>query len=155
MWISSFYLINNHLKFLFKECSFVVTCSIFLKLFEQDLTNQARLLQSQLSEMHRRLRWIICISFFFFGFCCMPFYRIHPWSVVLLLIVYFIEFCRYWTNPDKINSMEHLGQMENSLRDSLNHLRMHKVSLSFLWLGPSKEVLYLPFSLMKTIGDWN
>lgn len=95
------------------------------------------------------------IFFFFFGFCCMPFYRIHPWSVVLLLIVYFIEFCRYWTNPDKINSMEHLGQMENSLRDSLNHLRMHKVSLSFLWLGPSKEVLYLPFSLMKTIGDWN
>lgn len=98
------------------------------------------------------------IFFFFFilfGFCCMPFYRIHPWSVVLLLIVYFIEFCRYWTNPDKINSVEHLGQMENSLRDSLNHLRMHKVSLSFLWLGPSKEVLYLPYCLMKTIGDWN
>ncbi|KAK9192090.1 hypothetical protein WN943_020706 [Citrus x changshan-huyou] len=87
----SFYLINNHLKFLFEECSFAVTCSIFLKLFEQDLTNQARLLQSQLSEMHRRLR--------------------------------------YWTNPDKINSVEHLGQMENSLRDSLNHLRMHKENL--------------------------
>ncbi|KAH9709598.1 Agamous-like MADS-box protein AGL30 [Citrus sinensis] len=57
----------------------------------EDLTNQARLLQSQLSEMHRRLR--------------------------------------YWTNPDKINSVEHLGQMENSLRDSLNHLRMHKENL--------------------------
>ncbi|KAH9773955.1 Agamous-like MADS-box protein AGL30 [Citrus sinensis] len=57
----------------------------------EDLTNQARLLQSQLSEMHRRLR--------------------------------------YWTNPDKINSMEHLGQMENSLRDSINHLRMHKENL--------------------------
>ncbi|XP_018845248.2 agamous-like MADS-box protein AGL30 isoform X2 [Juglans regia] len=32
----------------------------------------------------------------------------------------------YWTNLDKINSVEHLGQMEDSLRESLNQIRTHK-----------------------------
>lgn len=32
----------------------------------------------------------------------------------------------YWTNPDKIDSVEHLGQMENSLRESLNRIQTHK-----------------------------
>ncbi|GAY36680.1 hypothetical protein CUMW_023760 [Citrus unshiu] len=82
------------LKKTFKKLDHDVNVQEFLGTSSQtieDLTNQARLLQSQLSEMHRRLR--------------------------------------YWTNPDKINSVEHLGQMENSLRDSLNHLRMHKENL--------------------------
>ncbi|XP_062111581.1 agamous-like MADS-box protein AGL30 isoform X2 [Humulus lupulus] len=35
----------------------------------------------------------------------------------------------YWTNPDKIDSVEHLGQMENSLRESLNQIRSHKENL--------------------------
>ena len=43
-----------------------------------------------------------------------------------------MSFCSYWTNPDKINSIEHLGQLENSLRESLNQIRSCKVCL-FLW----------------------
>lgn len=54
----------------------------------EDLSNQVRLLQTQLSEIHKRLS--------------------------------------YWTNPDKINSMEHLGQMEDSLRESLNQIQTQK-----------------------------
>ncbi|KAK6123216.1 hypothetical protein DH2020_043040 [Rehmannia glutinosa] len=32
----------------------------------------------------------------------------------------------WWTNPDKIEDIEHLNQMENSLRESLNRTRMNK-----------------------------
>ncbi|KAK4402304.1 Agamous-like MADS-box protein [Sesamum angolense] len=32
----------------------------------------------------------------------------------------------WWTNPDKIEDIEHLNQMENSLRESLNRMRLHK-----------------------------
>ncbi|KAK4437050.1 Agamous-like MADS-box protein [Sesamum alatum] len=32
----------------------------------------------------------------------------------------------WWTNPDKIEDIEHLNQMENSLRESLNRTHMHK-----------------------------
>ncbi|KAL3640570.1 hypothetical protein CASFOL_015538 [Castilleja foliolosa] len=32
----------------------------------------------------------------------------------------------WWTNPDKIEDIEHLNQMENSLTESLNITRMHK-----------------------------
>ncbi|KAJ8760927.1 hypothetical protein K2173_021965 [Erythroxylum novogranatense] len=35
----------------------------------------------------------------------------------------------YWTNPDKINSIEHLGQLENSLRESLDRIRTQKENL--------------------------
>ncbi|KAM7252111.1 hypothetical protein ACFE04_023994 [Oxalis oulophora] len=35
----------------------------------------------------------------------------------------------YWTNPDKIDNVEDLGQMENSLRESLNNIRAHKENL--------------------------
>jgi hypothetical protein len=34
----------------------------------------------------------------------------------------------YWTEPDKINNVEHLGQLEISIRQSLDQLRAHKVS---------------------------
>ncbi|KAK8627747.1 hypothetical protein V6N13_135349 [Hibiscus sabdariffa] len=57
----------------------------------EDLTNQARLLQTRLSEVHRRLS------------------------------------C--WTNIDKINNVEQLGQMEDSLKESLNQIQAHKESL--------------------------
>lgn len=39
-----------------------------------------------------------------------------------------LDFCSCWTNPDKISSVEQLGQMESSLRESLNQIRTHKVS---------------------------
>ncbi|KAL6584024.1 hypothetical protein OROMI_003313 [Orobanche minor] len=32
----------------------------------------------------------------------------------------------WWTNPDKIEDIEHLNQMENSLSESLNTTRIHK-----------------------------
>ncbi|PWA93389.1 transcription factor, MADS-box [Artemisia annua] len=32
----------------------------------------------------------------------------------------------YWSNPDKIDNVEHLKQMEDSLRESLDRIRMHK-----------------------------
>lgn len=35
----------------------------------------------------------------------------------------------YWSSPDKIDNIEHLRQMEDSLRESLNHIRMHKENL--------------------------
>ncbi|KAL4362028.1 hypothetical protein GQ457_04G011030 [Hibiscus cannabinus] len=54
----------------------------------EDLTNQARLLQTRLSEVHMRLS------------------------------------C--WINIDKINNVEQLGQMEGSLKESLNQIQAHK-----------------------------
>ncbi|XP_054823146.1 agamous-like MADS-box protein AGL30 isoform X2 [Prosopis cineraria] len=54
----------------------------------EDLRNQSRLLQTQISEMHKRLS--------------------------------------YWMDPDKINNMEQLAQMENSIMESLNHIRICK-----------------------------
>ncbi|KAJ7943451.1 Agamous-like MADS-box protein AGL30 [Quillaja saponaria] len=56
----------------------------------ENLSNQGRLLQTQLSEIHKRL-----------GF---------------------------WIEPDKVNSVEHLGQMENSLRESLDQIQTRKES---------------------------
>ncbi|KAE8678514.1 AGAMOUS-like 65, putative isoform 2 [Hibiscus syriacus] len=32
----------------------------------------------------------------------------------------------YWSNPDKIDSVEHLRQMEDSLRESIERVRIHK-----------------------------
>ncbi|XP_020533760.1 agamous-like MADS-box protein AGL30 isoform X2 [Jatropha curcas] len=79
------------LKKTFKKLDHDVNIPEFLGTSSQtteDLSNQSRLLQNQLSEAHKRLS--------------------------------------YWSNPDKINSIEHLGQLENSLRESLNQIRAHK-----------------------------
>ncbi|OMO82505.1 Transcription factor, MADS-box [Corchorus olitorius] len=57
----------------------------------EDMTNEARLLQTQLSEVHRRLS------------------------------------C--WTNIDKNNNVEQLGQMEDTLKEYLNQIRAHKENL--------------------------
>ncbi|CAK9158657.1 unnamed protein product [Ilex paraguariensis] len=32
----------------------------------------------------------------------------------------------FWSNPDKIDNVEQLGQMEDSLRESINQIRVHK-----------------------------
>ncbi|XP_044491848.1 agamous-like MADS-box protein AGL30 isoform X4 [Mangifera indica] len=87
----------------------------FPNCFEQDLTNQTKLLQTQISEIHRRLS--------------------------------------YWTNLEKINNIEHLGQMENSIRESLNQIRLHKENLgkqqllSLECTGQFQNALHLPFRL--------
>ncbi|XP_044491845.1 agamous-like MADS-box protein AGL30 isoform X2 [Mangifera indica] len=81
----------------------------------EDLTNQTKLLQTQISEIHRRLS--------------------------------------YWTNLEKINNIEHLGQMENSIRESLNQIRLHKENLgkqqllSLECTGQFQNALHLPFRL--------
>uniref|UniRef100_A0AAU7LKN1 MADS14 n=1 Tax=Hippophae rhamnoides TaxID=193516 RepID=A0AAU7LKN1_9ROSA len=57
-------------------------------LYAAELSNQAGLYYTQLSEIHKRLS--------------------------------------YWTNPVKINNIEQLDHMENSLKKSLNEIRRHK-----------------------------
>ncbi|CAK7326106.1 unnamed protein product, partial [Dovyalis caffra] len=80
-----------------------------------DLTSQSRLLQNQLSDVHKRLS--------------------------------------YWTNPDKINSIEHLGQLENSLTESLNRIRSHKENLGKQHLmslechGQFQSGMHVPFRM--------
>ncbi|XP_024199240.1 uncharacterized protein LOC112202458 isoform X2 [Rosa chinensis] len=32
----------------------------------------------------------------------------------------------YWTNPDKINNVDQLGQMEDSIQESCNQIQTHK-----------------------------
>ncbi|XP_040368014.1 agamous-like MADS-box protein AGL30 [Rosa chinensis] len=54
----------------------------------KDLSNQPRLLQTQLSKIKKRLS------------------------------------C--WTNPDMINNVDQLGQMEDSIRESRNQIKTHK-----------------------------
>lgn len=54
--------------------------------------------------------------------------------IVLLLklkvicLIYVIAMCfSYWSDPDKIDNIEHLRQMEESLSESLSQIRIHKV----------------------------
>lgn len=35
----------------------------------------------------------------------------------------------YWNNPDKIENMEHLTQMEDSLKETLNRIQLHKENI--------------------------
>lgn len=79
------------LKKTFKKVDHDVNIQTFLGPSTQsveELSNQVKILQAQLSEVHKRLS--------------------------------------YWNNPDKIGNIEHLSQMEDSLRESLNRIRMQK-----------------------------
>ncbi|XP_029127208.1 agamous-like MADS-box protein AGL30 isoform X6 [Cajanus cajan] len=83
------------LKKTFKKLDHDVNIQEFLGTSSQtieDLSNQARLLQTQISETHKRLS--------------------------------------HWNEFDKISSVEQLGQMENSLRESLNQIRTRKQLVS-------------------------
>ncbi|KAF8378698.1 hypothetical protein HHK36_030047 [Tetracentron sinense] len=87
------------LKKTFKKLDHDVNIQEFLGASTQtveELTNQSRLLQAQLSEIHKRLS--------------------------------------YWTNPDKINNIEHLRQMEDSLKESLHRIQTHKENFGKLQL---------------------
>ncbi|QCD82528.1 MADS-box transcription factor [Vigna unguiculata] len=82
------------LKKTFKKLDHDVNIQEFLGTSSQtieDLSNQARLLQAQISETHKRLS--------------------------------------YWTEFDKITNVEQLGQMENSLKESLNQIRTRKENI--------------------------
>ncbi|TQD92323.1 hypothetical protein C1H46_022121 [Malus baccata] len=90
------------LKKTFKKLDHDVNIQEFLGTSSQtieDLSNQSSLLQTQLSEIKKRLS------------------------------------C--WTSLDKINSVEQLGHMEDSLRESLNQIRTHKF----------QNGLHIPFSM--------
>ncbi|XWS64247.1 hypothetical protein CRYUN_Cryun06bG0169900 [Craigia yunnanensis] len=94
----------------------ILTCFLYLhNCYGQDLTNQTRLLQTRLSEIHRRLS------------------------------------C--WTNIDKINNVEHLGQMEDSLKEYLNQIRAHKENLgkqqllSLECASQFQNEMHLPFRM--------
>ncbi|PQP93122.1 hypothetical protein Pyn_31177 [Prunus yedoensis var. nudiflora] len=54
----------------------------------QDLTTQVRVLQAQLTDIHKRLS--------------------------------------FWCNPDNVDNLEHLSQMEDMLKESINRTRLHK-----------------------------
>ncbi|KAJ6432279.1 hypothetical protein OIU84_019509 [Salix udensis] len=106
------------LKKTFKKLDHDVNIPEFLGSSSQsieDLTSQSRLLQNQLSDVHKRLS--------------------------------------YWTNPDKINSIENLGQLENSLRESLNQIRSHKENLGKQHLmslechGQFQNGMHVPFRM--------
>nr|POF21245.1 agamous-like mads-box protein agl30 [Quercus suber] len=106
------------LKKTFKKLDHDVNIQEFLGTSTQtieDLTNQARSLETQLAEINKRLS--------------------------------------YWTTPDKINSVEHLGQMEDSLRESLNQIRTHKENLQkqqFMSLECSSQFqngMHIPFRI--------
>ncbi|KAA8542444.1 hypothetical protein F0562_023420 [Nyssa sinensis] len=79
------------LKKTFKKLDHDVNMQDFLGTSTQsveELTDQVRVLQAQLTEVHKRLS--------------------------------------LWSNPDKIDHVEHLRQMEDSLRESLNRICLHK-----------------------------
>lgn len=40
-----------------------------------------------------------------------------------------MPFFSYWSNPGKVDSIERLSQMEDSLKESINQIRLQKVCL--------------------------
>ncbi|KAG8638909.1 agamous-like MADS-box protein AGL65 isoform X3 [Manihot esculenta] len=64
----------------------------------EELTDQVRLLQTQLTELHNRMS--------------------------------------YWSNPGKVDSIERLSQMEDSLKESINQIRLQKESFGKCQLMP-------------------
>lgn len=119
---------------------------IYYMAFEQELTNQMGLLQAQITEAHKRLRFtsvFICpsIAFFrhlvartfsyLFSICWKKSAVCTMWwafQSIITSMIHVLDSC--WSNPDKIDNVEHLRQMENSLSESLNLIRLHKVSSS-------------------------
>eukprot|EP00257_Ricinus_communis_P014401 XP_015572064.1 agamous-like MADS-box protein AGL65 isoform X1 [Ricinus communis] len=89
------------LKKTFKKLDHDVNIQDFLGSSSQtveELTDQVRLMQAQLTEVQQRLS--------------------------------------YWSDPDKVDRIEHLRQMEDSLKESINQLRMHKEDIGKCQLMP-------------------
>lgn len=47
------------------------------------------------------------------------------------MLFYLPNYCSYWSNPNKIDNIGHLNQMENSLRESIKGILLKKVSFRF------------------------
>ncbi|GMH01359.1 hypothetical protein Nepgr_003198 [Nepenthes gracilis] len=84
----------------------------------EELSDQVRLLQTQLAEVYKRLS--------------------------------------YWNNPEKIDSVEHLSQMEDSVRDSLSRIHLYKESIEkhqMMSLECGSQLqnrMHLPFATRST-----
>ncbi|XP_076903542.1 agamous-like MADS-box protein AGL65 [Bidens hawaiensis] len=65
----------------------------------------------------------------------------------------------YWSNPDKIENIEHLKQMEDSIRESLDRIRIHKDNFGQQKLMPIdctsqfQNGLHLPLMMANTQDD--
>ncbi|KAI3688778.1 hypothetical protein L2E82_46599 [Cichorium intybus] len=65
----------------------------------------------------------------------------------------------YWSNPDKIENIEHLKQMEDSLRESLDRIRIHKENFGQQKLIPLdctnqfQNGMHLPLMMSNTQED--
>lgn len=59
----------------------------------------------------------------------------------------------FWGNPEKINNVDHLAQMEDSLRESLNQVRVHKENLQkhppvpLEFANQMQDGMHLPFDM--------
>ncbi|TYI51831.1 hypothetical protein E1A91_D12G204200v1 [Gossypium mustelinum] len=58
----------------------------------------------------------------------------------------------YWNNPDKIDNIEHLRQMENSLRESIERIRIHKENYGKHHLLPLESTSQNAMPLPVIIG---
>ncbi|KAG4116623.1 hypothetical protein ERO13_D12G180800v2 [Gossypium hirsutum] len=58
----------------------------------------------------------------------------------------------YWNNPDKIDNIEHLRQMENSLRESIERIRIHKENYGKHHLLPLESTSQNAMPLPVMIG---
>ncbi|GAV70149.1 SRF-TF domain-containing protein [Cephalotus follicularis] len=82
------------LKKTFKKLDHDVIIQEFLGASSQTIeeaTYQARMLQAQVTEIHKRLS--------------------------------------YWTNPEQVDTIEHLRQMEDSLKESIERVRLHRENI--------------------------
>ncbi|KAJ0105187.1 hypothetical protein Patl1_18776 [Pistacia atlantica] len=79
----------------------------------KELTDQVRLLQAQLTRVHKRLS--------------------------------------YWSNPSNVDSVEYLRQMEDSLRESINSISLHKENFGKRQLMPldftNQNGMHLPLMM--------
>nr|CAY39417.1 MADS1 protein [Aristolochia fimbriata]CAY39418.1 MADS1 protein [Aristolochia fimbriata] len=105
------------LKKTFKKLDHDVNVQDFLGTGTQtveELTNQSRLLQAQVAEMHKKLS--------------------------------------YYSNPEKINNLDQIRLMEETLRDSINRVQTHKVNfekqqLMSLECGQFQNGMHLPLAM--------
>nr|XP_029118789.1 agamous-like MADS-box protein AGL65 isoform X5 [Elaeis guineensis] len=63
----------------------------------------------------------------------------------------------YWTDPDKINNVDHIGAMEQSLQESLSRIQVHKENLgkqlmSLDCSGQFQDDIHLPLGLGSEHG---
>lgn len=69
----------------------------------------------------------------------------------LLNSLFVVGLCSHWTEFDKISNVDQLGQMENSLRESLNQIRTRKVYT----IIPSLVLLFQRYFYEFSLSSWS